>query len=273
MRITFFEWDGTSPTQHLAAALGSDEVQVWTARMPKDDTASAKLAAVISPDERERAERFLVSEPRREFIFARAALRHLLGACLQIAPASLVFGQQSQGKPFLLQPNAGHDVAFNLSHSGGMLAIALGRGREIGVDIEFIHGLADFRELAPHFFSPRELAELHALPKTQQRAAFFNGWTRKEAWLKATGEGLTDSLPRIQVTLTPGMKPDLLGVPGSCEAARWWSMAEIPLPPDFAGAVVFSGSKINKSRSGEPYLLLGQRYFSHERAEGGESLP
>ena len=243
MQISFCEWDDGALARSAAASLSNDEVKVWTARAPTDETALAKLAAEISPDERERAKRFAVNEPRHEFIFGHAVLRQLLGACLNIEPSSLIFGRQPHGKPFLLQPKGGHDPGFNLSHSGGMIAIALAWEREVGVDIEYIHGLEEYWDLAPRIFSPRELFELRSLPAPQQRAAFFNGWTRKEAWLKATGEGLTDSLSAIEVTLTPGMKPELLGVPGGCDAKGPWIMREIPLPPDFAGAVVFGPPK------------------------------
>ena len=128
---------------------------------------------------------------------------------------------------------------FNLSHSGQMVAIALTRKRAIGVDIELIHHLDDWSLLAGRIFSPRELRELHSLPKMQQREAFFNGWTRKEACLKAMGEGLTDALQTIEVTLTSGQKPEILGLPAGPEAAGRWDLHAIPLPPDYAGAVVF----------------------------------
>ena len=94
-------------------------------------------------------------------------------------------------------------------------------------------------DLAERIFSPREPCELRSLPKPQQREAFFNGWTRKEAYLKATGEGLIDALPSIEVTLAPGKEPELLGLPTGPEAVPQWAIRVIPLPPDFTGAVVF----------------------------------
>ena len=94
--------------------------------------------------------------------------------------------------------------------------------------------------LAERIFSPRELCKLHSLPKQQQQPqAFFNGWTRKEAYLKATGEGLTDALAAIEVTMAPGEEPKLLGLPTGPESTHQWAIHDVPLPPDFAGAVIF----------------------------------
>jgi 4'-phosphopantetheinyl transferase len=131
-----------------------------------------------------------------------------------------------------------------------MVAIALVRGREVGVDIESLHRLDDWLLMARRIFSPRELGELRSLPEPQQRKAFFNGWTRKEAYLKATGEGLTDALPIIEVTVAPGKEPELLGLPTGPEAALQWGIRVIPLPPDFAGAVVFERS----SAAGQKFI-------------------
>jgi len=154
-------------------------------------------------------------------------------------PVTLAFGYHPRGKPFLAQSALNSDLCFNLSHSGLIVAIALAHGREVGVDLESIHRLDDWSLLAERIFSSRELCELRALPASKQREAFFNGWTRKEAYLKATSEGLTDDLPSIEVTIVPGQKPRLLRLPAGLEAARQWAIQDIPLPPHFAGAVAF----------------------------------
>jgi 4'-phosphopantetheinyl transferase len=234
-QILFREWDNSALARRSAASLGGDEVQVWLATMPTDEAGLNALALTLNPDECQRAERFSVSEPRRQFVFGRSVLRQLLGACLNVEPAALVICCHPHGKPFL---DAAGDLRFNLSHSGPLVAVALARGREVGVDIESIQHLDDWPLLTGRIFSPRELGELNSTPEPQQRMAFFNGWTRKEAYLKATGEGLTDNLSAVEVTLATG-KPKLLGLPAGPEAARRWAIRSIPLPPDFAGAVVF----------------------------------
>lgn len=253
MKISFREWEDSACSRRAAASLGTDEIQVWMATAPQDEAGLKVLGRTFSPDERERTERFSVSEPRCQFVFGRALLRQLLGACLNVEPAALAFGYQPRGKPFLTQSALDGDLRFNLSHSGRMVAIALAREREVGVDLESIHRLDDWPLLAGRIFSPRELRELRSLPKPQQREAFFNGWTQKEAYLKATGEGLTDALPAIEVTLAPGKEPELLGLPTGPEAARQWAIRVIPLPPDFAGAVVFEkSSDAGRGFSGAP---------------------
>jgi len=241
MPITVHEWGDPAAARRRAAALGSDEVQVWLAALPAAETDVTELTNQLSRDERERAERFRMSESRQHFLFGRALLRQLLAACVNIEPGALEFALQSHGKPFLSRPTAAGNLRFNLSHSGGLVAIALARGREIGVDIESLRDDSQpWLPLASRIFSTRELRELHALPTPDlQRRGFFHGWTRKEAYLKATGEGLTDTLAAIEVTLTPGKPPELLKLPGGLDT-RQWSIRDIPLPPDFAGAVVFA---------------------------------
>lgn len=169
----------------------------------------------------------------------RAVLRQLAGAILKVDPTELVFGYEPSGKPFLRHRPSDHDLRFNLSHSGRLVAVAMARGREVGVDIESIHSVDDWSLLTGRIFSGRELAELNALPASRQRQAFFNGWTRKEAYLKATGEGLSDALPSIEVTLAPENEPQLIGLPASSGATRRWAIRGLPMPHDYAGAVVF----------------------------------
>jgi len=239
MRVEFREWDNSVSSRRTAASLGRDEVQVWSAILCHDEVESIELTRDLSPDEHKRAERFLVEESRRQFIFSRAVLRQLLGACLNTTPSALSFCYHPHGKPFVHQSG----LCFNLSHSGQLMVIALARGCDVGVDVEWLHGRTDWSLLAERIFSSRELRELRALPASNQREAFFNGWTRKEAYLKATGEGLTDDLRAIEVTLSPGQEPRLLGLPAGPEAVRQWRLEEIPLSSEFAGAVAFESAE------------------------------
>lgn len=239
MHLSFREWEDDARSRRAAAALGSDEVQVWIAATPPGAAELSEFASLLSPDERRRAERFVVAEPRRQFVFCRALLRRLAGACLNIEPSELMFRYQPRGKPLLDRPSSSVDLRFNLSHSGRLVAVALALGREVGVDLESARRLDDWESLAARFFSTREQLELRALPAPLRREAFFNGWTRKEAYLKATGEGLTDALAAIEVALAPGQAARLLAVHGDSDAARRWSLCDIPLPPGIAGAVAF----------------------------------
>jgi 4'-phosphopantetheinyl transferase len=235
----FYEWDDSAPARHRVASLGRAEVQVWTATIPPEEAVLADLARQLSPAERQRADQFTVPAPRRQFVFGRAWLRQLLGLCLALEPAALEFGRQAHGKPRLTLPVRDTGLRFNLSHSGQKAAVVLARGREVGVDIELIHPLHDWGHLTERIFSPRELGELHALPQPQQLTAFYNGWTRKEAWLKATGDGLTNALSAIEVTLAPGKEPAWLALPGGPQARQHWALRALPPMPDYAGAVVW----------------------------------
>lgn len=255
MRVEFREWDNSVSSQRTAASLGPDEVQVWTAILCRDQVELIELSRNLSSDEHKRAERFLVEEPRRQFIFGRALLRQLLGACLNTAPSALSFYYRPRGKPVLEQSASCGDLSFNLSHSGQLVVIALARDREVGVDLEWFHSHTDWSLLAERIFSVRELREIRSLPVSKQREAFFNGWTRKEAYLKATGEGLADDVRAIEVTLTPGQEPRLLALPAGAETARQWTLQMIPLPSDFAGAVVFE--KTSRSSAIFPSLNAG----------------
>jgi 4'-phosphopantetheinyl transferase len=239
MHISFSEWEDSARARGAVAALRNDEVQVWTAAVPADERDLTVLGHTLSSSEIRRAERFLVPQPRRQFVFGHALLRQLLGTCLNVDPAALAFGSGTRGKPFLERSASTADLRFNLAHSGSLVAVALTRGREVGVDLESIHHLPDWSLVAARIFSTRELEELYAVPATQQRDAFFNGWTRKEAYLKATGEGLIDALHTIEVTLAPGLEPRVLRLCGDAEAARQWTMRALPLPRRFAGAVAF----------------------------------
>ena len=243
MHHTYHEWVAATVTPEAVAGPGHDEVQTWLAKMPADGNDPLCHMSLLSPDERARAARFRVSGARTQFVFGRVFLRHLLGACLNVEPGTLEFGYAAGGKPFLAHPAAHGQLRFNLSHSHSLVAVALARGREVGVDIEWISCPSDLSLLARRIFSPRELSEWNLLPDACQQHAFFNAWTRKEACLKATGQGLSDALSEVEVTFAPGKEPMLLGMPAGTDALCQWTLCDLPLPPDFAGAVVFEGGR------------------------------
>lgn len=239
MHLSCNPWEDSAHSRHAAASLAAEEIQVWFATLPPGEVETATSTSLLSPDERRRAERYREGEPRRRFVFSRTLLRQVLGICLNVVPNALCFGYQPRGKPFLSQPSSCCDLRFNVSHSGRLVAIVLAIGREVGVDLESIQRLDDWAPLAARIFSSRELDKIHALPAPLQREAFFNGWTRKEAYLKATGEGLIDDLPSVGVSFIPGQEALLRRVPDGSVVARRWTIREIPLPPGFAGAVAF----------------------------------
>ncbi len=213
------------------------EVHVIAASL--DELPSAARRAWLSADEVARAERFHFPRDRHRFAAGRGLLRGLLGRYLGLDPAELRFVYGPRGKPGL-GPEA-RDLRFNVSHSGGLALLAFVRGRHLGVDLERERPLPEAEEMAGRFFSPRESAELRRLPGADRPRAFFRCWTRKEAFIKATGEGLSRPLDAFDVTLAPGEPARLLRVEGEPgDPGRWW-LRDLELAAGFAGALAVEG--------------------------------
>jgi 4'-phosphopantetheinyl transferase len=242
-RVSFHTWEDPTRSLRAAAGLGAEEIQVWIAAVPADGVEAAALARVLTPDELRRAARFIVEAPRRQFVFCRALVRHLAGACLAVAPETLDIGVLPLGKPFVRQPASPRALDFNLSHSGGLAAVALARGRQVGVDLELARPLDDMPALARRIFSPDELEALQALPAAEQREAFYTGWSRKEAYLKATGDGLTGGMREVGVSLAPGAAAPLLHATTGGETPPRWTLCDLPLPLGYVGSLAFENRR------------------------------
>src|SRR5687768_4340971 len=167
------------------------------------DIEAEPLAGLLSDDERRRAERFVFERDRRRYTVARARLRQLLGERLGAAPESLRLAYGRHGKPALARRPAQRDLRFNVSHCGEVAAYAFTEGREVGVDVEEVRLLPDADEVAMRFFSQRERAAYLRLPASERPQGFFNCWTRKEAFVKAVGDGLSHPLETLDVSLAP----------------------------------------------------------------------
>jgi 4'-phosphopantetheinyl transferase len=168
------------------------------------DVDAGPLARLLSADEGERAGRFAFERDRRRYVVARARLRQLLGERLGAAPESLRFVYHAHGKPALARCPGQRDLRFNVSHCGEVAAYAFADGREVGVDIEEVRALPDADALAMRFFSPDERAAYLSLPRQARPRGFFNCWTRKEAFVKALGAGLSQPLDAFDVSRAPG---------------------------------------------------------------------
>lgn len=158
-------------------------------------------AAMLSPQERARADRFAFARDRQRYIAAHVALRQVLGAHMGVHGEALVFAAGPFGKPALVGAGAG--LHFNLSHSGGIALVALSATGEIGVDVEVPRRLDDANALAAAHFTADEARALAALPALARAPAFLTGWTRKEACLKALGVGLQLDASSFEVGLLP----------------------------------------------------------------------
>jgi 4'-phosphopantetheinyl transferase len=202
------------------------EVHVWRARL---DLAGARLQQLwdsLSADERERAGRFHFRRDREHFVAARGVLRNVLSRYLGAEPRLLRFTYDAYGKPSLCG-EAVDQLRFNLSHSNGLALYAVTLGREVGVDVEWVREDFASLEIAEHFFSPREVSALRALPPGERTQAFFDCWTRKEAYIKARGEGLSHPLHKFTVSLTPCEPAALLCTDEDVLEAARWSLVEL----------------------------------------------
>jgi 4'-phosphopantetheinyl transferase len=221
------------------AELGGREVHLWTVRLQATEAESASLLSSLSQDERVRAERFHFARHRRAFVLGRAVLRALVGSYLGIAPPEVAFTYGSKGKPAL--PDIGSPLRFNASNSSDLAAYAFTQGCEIGVDIEQSRRLVDMEDIAARFFAPEEASELMQLSEAERSVAFFNCWTRKEAYIKAVGDGLSVPLDSFRVSLRPGVAPEIVSLGGSAEAAACWTLQEFTPGEDYVGAVAYPG--------------------------------
>lgn len=214
--------DGDTGTGH-ALPLSADEVHVWRGRLVLRPGTAERIAQVLSPDELERARRFHFARDRERYISGRAQLRQLLGRYLDADPSQLVFAYGPYGKPIL--PESG--IHFNLSHSGEIALAAVTRAGEIGVDLELADEDFARERIAEHFFSPGEVAALRALADELQPRAFLTCWTRKEAFIKARGDGLSLALDSFDVSLAPGQPAAILRTAWSKSDPTEWSLSDL----------------------------------------------
>jgi len=210
----------------------SSAAVIWLADLDAADSGDDALG-ILSEDERARAGRFVFDVHRRRFIVCRAWLRARLAERLGCGAASLRFEYGPVGKPALA---GGEPLRFNVSHSDRYALLAMAEGAEIGVDIERLRPLSDMNALAERVFSAAERAALAAVAADRREEAFFAGWTRKEAYLKARGEGI-GLLGAIEVALTPGEVPRLIRVAGQPDELQRWSLEALSPVPGFAAAV------------------------------------
>jgi 4'-phosphopantetheinyl transferase len=217
-----------------------DDVHVWCAPLGQPSHVVEQLFNTLSSDEKERAKRYKFEYLQRAFTVARGMLRLLLARYLALQPEELEFVYMREGKPQLSEKH-NRKVFFNLSHSNELVIYAFSSVRKVGIDIEYIRPVDDLDMIAVHNFSVREITDLKTLPPQKILKGFFNCWTRKEAYIKAIGDGLSFPLQEFDVSLNPGEPAKLLSVCGSVEEARYWSMTELHPRKGYAAALVVEG--------------------------------
>lgn len=219
------------------------EIHVWAVQLDPPPERVERLGSWLTPDEWERARRFRFDQHRRQYVVGRGALRALLAGYLGTRPELVRFTYGPRGKPFLAPPADGSGLHFNLSNSADLALVGLARGVEIGVDVEYLKPMPDCETIAERFFSESERVVLRSLPAETKEEAFFNCWTRKEAYLKAVGEGLAARLDSFDVTLAPGEPPRMLTLEGDVERASRWFFHHFRPAPDFIGAVALDSTR------------------------------
>lgn len=196
---------------------------------------------LLAADEQARANRFRIERDRTHYVVARAGLRVIIGRYFDLSPEQVAFSYSEYDKPALTAVPPHSPFQFNVTHSGGLALLAFCRGEAVGIDVEKIRPLPDAEQIAHRFFSQHENQVFKNVPPAQRSAAFFNCWTRKEAYIKAIGEGLSCPLDVFDVTLTPGEPARLLRIRGSEQAAAAWFLHAFDPRPGFTAALAVTG--------------------------------
>jgi 4'-phosphopantetheinyl transferase len=217
------------------------DVHVWLASLDQPAPALRRLADTHSGDERARVERFRFERDKRRFTTGRGVLRMILGRYLDREPGLVRFRYGPAGKPALLDGPDGAALRFNVSHTGDLAIYAITRQHEIGVDVERIDAALGTQQIAAGFFSAQERQMLERLPPDQQVEGFFNCWTRKEAYLKARGDGLGRPLDQFSVSLAPHEPARLLHVEGEPREAGRWSLLHLTPASGYVAAIAVEG--------------------------------
>jgi 4'-phosphopantetheinyl transferase len=216
--------------------LREGEVHAWRVPLNQSEAELLRLRGTLSIEETVRADRFYFERDRDAFIAARGTLRQLLGGYLGCAPREIAFDYGPYGKPNLRRASLGLSLDFNVSHSHGLALMAFSLERKLGIDVESIRPGVASEEIAERFFSLQEVAELQSLPPAMRAEGFFLCWTRKEAYVKAIGDGLQIPLKNFRVSLTPS-EPECLE---SMDSERW-TLRSLRPGTGFVGALVAEG--------------------------------
>jgi 4'-phosphopantetheinyl transferase len=214
-----------------------DEIHVWHAALDRDEKILGQLESTLSLEEKARADRFHFVNDRNRFVVARGLLRELLGGYLHQAPSGLEFSYGQHGKPSLSGGNASSGLSFNLSHSSGLVVYAIARERNLGIDVEHVRPESAGEDIAQRYFSAREVSDLRTVPPEARVEGFFHCWTRKEAYLKATGMGLQIPLDSFSVSLLSENPAQFLG-----GVESHWHMSVYHPAEVYVAEVVYDGA-------------------------------
>jgi len=202
-----------------------------------------RLLSSLTEEEFRRGDRLIDRDKAQRFLVGRGVLRQALAGVIGVEPGDVRFGVGEFGKPYLSDRPAGEPVSFNVSHAGSYLLLAIGHGAELGVDLEEIRPDLDFAPMARRYFSQREQEDLFALLPEERLCAFYRCWTRKEAYLKGTGTGLSQPSTSFDVSLSPHQEPALLAHRGSPSEPGRWTLCDLPMPKGYCAAIAVENPK------------------------------
>lgn len=225
------------PSQYT---LAPQSIHIWQVSLDPLQHRLDRLQEILAEDEQARAARFRFDIDRERFIIARGCLRHILSSYVGVAPETLRFTYGSHGKPVLADLPAAQSIHFNVSHSYEIALYAITSDWPVGIDVEHIHAV-EWRELAKHVFSANEQLTLQQIPSPLQQEAFFKGWTRKEAFVKALGQGLSIPLDQFDVALHPQEPAAILNIAWNPEETAQWQLIDVSPSADYCGALAVCG--------------------------------
>lgn len=237
MPVQTLDWS----TSISPAPLDSGDVHVWRYSLEAPGPERAALDALLSAPERDRAQGIQIETHRRRFTVGHGRLRRVLARYLQLPPEAIEFGRHSRGKPFIVPAQNPLDLQFNYSHTADTALAAIAIGRTIGVDVEAHRDDVDMELIARRQFAPGERDRLVSLPREQRPAAFYRCWTRKEAYLKALGDGIAGGLQGFEVSFLADEVPALIRAKGGSDECRRWSVLALDAGPGLSAACVVEG--------------------------------
>jgi 4'-phosphopantetheinyl transferase len=243
-----------APARHMPLSAG--ELHVWSGALQIPEALAMEC---LSTQEREHAAGFASTAPRRRYAAARAILRGLLNRYTGIPPRDIVFGYQSQGKPFLDTADNGPELRFNLSHSGDLALFAFARAQAVGIDLEYLRPVEEAELIARRTFSHIEYEQLMMVEGAHARLrAFYSCWTRKEAFIKAVGTGLSFPLDQFAVSIGSDKPARVLYILDDPRSAECWTLYHLEPAPNYIGAVAIEASAVNISGfiMNHPHLFL-----------------
>ena len=213
-------------------------VSLWLVNIEEHSSSIANFMVLLDDEEKRRAERFKFAKDRNCYIISHGALRILLGGCLGRAPGKIKFEINQYGKPTLAEKK--QPLYFNLSHSGARALIAINKNHPVGVDIECMQKKNSMEDIVKRFFSKHEYEEYKQLPEEQKLLGFYNGWTRKEAFVKTIGQGISYSLKKFTVNLTPGDLAKVLSVGDDVVDVTRWKLYGFVPEKNYCAAVAWA---------------------------------